>query len=86
MKLISTEPFKALGARVHWPTFPECGIPDGSSQSYMECLVRMAALTMYHPSGTAAMGCDEAECPGVVDSQLRYSQLFTVIKQDTDHR
>lgn len=64
VKLLATKPFRALGAKVHWPSFPECGAPDESSQIYMECLVRMAALTMYHPVGTSAMG-------SVVDSQLR---------------
>ncbi len=36
----------------------------------MECLVRTAALTMYHPAGTAAMGREDNP-DAVVDPELR---------------
>ena len=78
IELLETEPFRSLGARLHWPTFPQCGVNFGSP-AYMECLVRMASLTMYHPVGTNAMGNDDTEdghCPSVVDSQLRLDLLY----------
>lgn len=69
--LIETEPFKALGAQLHWPSFSECGDKRGTQhRAYMECLVRMASLTMYHPSGTCPMGREEDE-RAVLDPQLR---------------
>ncbi len=71
VELLATDSFKDLGAKLHWPTFPECGDQQGiDNQRYMECLVRTAALTMYHPAGTAPMG--HANNPdAVVDPQLR---------------
>lgn len=72
VELLNTEAFRALGAKLHWPTFPECGGKQGSdNQRYMECLVRTAALTMYHPAGTATMG-HEDNPDAVVDPELRF--------------
>lgn len=69
--LIDTEPFKALGAQLHWPSFPECADSRGThNRAYMECLVRMASLTMYHPSGTSAMGKTD-DHRAVLDTRLR---------------
>jgi len=73
VQLVATEPFRALGASVHLPAFPECGPPSLESQFYMECLVRMAAITMYHPVGTNSMGDNPAD--SVVDSKLRVRGL-----------
>ncbi|KZS16816.1 Neither inactivation nor afterpotential protein G [Daphnia magna] len=71
VELLNTDSFRALGARVHWPTFPECGSKQGiENQRYMECLVRTAALTMYHPAGTATMGHKD-DPDAVVDPELR---------------
>ena len=68
---MKTEAFRSLGASLHLPTFPECGAADSSSDTYLECVVRMAAITMYHPVGTNAMGQHPAH--SVLDSKLRSS-------------
>ena len=68
-KLMETEGFRALGASLHLPTFPECGEASATSDTYLECLVRMSAISMYHPVGTNAMGHHPAN--SVVDSKLR---------------
>lgn len=71
VKLLETDAFKALGAKLHWPSFSQCGSNPGiDNKRYMECLVRTAALTMYHPAGTAPMGHpDDSEA--VLDHELR---------------
>lgn len=69
LRLMKTEAFRSLGASLHLPTFPECGAADSSSDTYLECVVRMAAITMYHPVGTNAMGQHPAH--SVLDSKLR---------------
>lgn len=76
MELLSTEYFQTLGAKLHWPAFPQCGEnPGTANQHYMECLVRTAALTMYHPAGTAKMGLmDNKEA--VVDPHFRLDLSF----------
>ena len=68
-RLMDTEAFRALGASLHLPTFPECGAASVASDTYLECLIRMSAISMYHPVGTNAMGHHPLH--SVVDSKLR---------------
>jgi hypothetical protein len=64
--IVRTKAFDSIGAEIQLPRFEDCGIPDTEEVSYLECLVRHAAITMYHPVGTAFMGKG-----GVVDEDLR---------------
>lgn len=58
------------------PEFPDCLTPHEpkpklANDRYLECLIRTAALTMYHPSSTCTMG--RADDPqAVVDPLLRF--------------
>ena len=73
-RLMETEPFKKLGARLTLPQFSECtqqGPPNLDDPVYMECLVRMSAITMYHPASTCSMGNKDDIRSSVVDPSLR---------------
>lgn len=74
MKLIKTEAFQKIGAKIHWPKLKACEnfgpftTDDNNfspSDRYLDCLIRHAALTAHHPGGTCAIGA-------VVDNNLRY--------------
>jgi choline dehydrogenase-like flavoprotein len=71
--LSSSQPFQHLGAKLHLPELKECQHleVDPQSQSYLECIIRTAAITGYHPSGTCKMGSPHDET-AVVDPLLRY--------------
>ncbi|KAG8224101.1 hypothetical protein J437_LFUL001795 [Ladona fulva] len=70
VKVVRTKPFRELGAKVHLPKFRQCWhLPvDLESDEYMECIIRTAAITGYHPGGTCSMGNSSFS---VVDSNLR---------------
>uniref|UniRef100_A0A1Q3FSG1 Putative glucose dehydrogenase/choline dehydrogenase/mandelonitrile lyase gmc oxidoreductase family n=1 Tax=Culex tarsalis TaxID=7177 RepID=A0A1Q3FSG1_CULTA len=74
-KTAATEPFRRMNATIHWPRVRSCANfgpfeedfrTNRPSDRYLECILRVSALTGHHPGGTAAMGRG-----GVVDSQLR---------------
>ncbi|XP_038121670.1 neither inactivation nor afterpotential protein G [Culex quinquefasciatus] len=74
-KTAATEPFRRMNATIHWPRVRSCTNfgpfeedfrTNRPSDRYLECILRVSALTGHHPGGTAAMGRG-----GVVDGQLR---------------
>lgn len=81
-RLIATNSFQSIGAKIHWPRHRSCekfgpfmedAGDDGvatmaSNRRYLECIIRMVAVTSHHPGGTAAIGDNEQS---VVDSRLR---------------
>uniref|UniRef100_A0A8D8N6P5 Neither inactivation nor afterpotential protein G n=1 Tax=Culex pipiens TaxID=7175 RepID=A0A8D8N6P5_CULPI len=75
VKTAATEPFRRMNATIHWPRVHSCANfgpfeedfrTNRPSDRYLECILRVSALTGHHPGGTAAMGR-----AGVVDGQLR---------------
>ncbi|GLH15728.1 Neither inactivation nor afterpotential protein G [Gryllus bimaculatus] len=71
-RMMKTQPFQDLGARLHLPHLNECkhSTPHFEDDAYLECLVRTAAITGYHPAGTCKMG-RTSDPTTVVDSFLR---------------
>lgn len=64
-KTIRQKSFRELGARIHWPKLSECSnfgpfsndfLTNHPSDWYLECILRVGALTAHHPGGTAAIG------------------------------
>lgn len=64
-KTIRQRSFKELGARIHWPKLSECSnfgpfsndyLTNQPSDRYLECILRIGALTAHHPGGTVAIG------------------------------
>ncbi|CAM1294930.1 Uncharacterised protein g1131 [Pycnogonum litorale] len=70
-KLSSTEAFVNAGAKIHFPTHYDCRnyVKSVKNKEYLRCLVRMSAITAYHPLGTCRMG--ERNSNSVVDQYLR---------------
>ncbi|XP_047103177.1 neither inactivation nor afterpotential protein G-like isoform X2 [Schistocerca piceifrons] len=71
-KLVRTKAFQKLGAQLHLPVLSECSnlIPDVRDLLYLECIIRTAAVTAYHPGGTCKMGSLQDNST-VVDNLLR---------------
>jgi len=71
--LSSSQPFQRLGAKLHLPQLEECQHleVDPESLSYLECIIRTAAITGYHLGGTCKMG-SPYDGTTVVDPMLRY--------------
>lgn len=74
IKLIQTDAFKAVDAKIHWPRFNQCknffsadGETDVTDQ-YLECIIRVAAVTAHHPGGSCAIG---QFASSVLDSRMR---------------
>ncbi|XP_021937871.1 neither inactivation nor afterpotential protein G isoform X3 [Zootermopsis nevadensis] len=76
ISLSSSQPFQHLGAKLHLPQLEECQHleVDPQNQSYLECIIRTAAITGYHPGGTCKMGSPHDKTT-VVDPQLRVRGL-----------
>lgn len=72
IKMISTEAFRRLDAKIHWPRLKACenfgpfdeDVSFVPSDRYLDCLIRQGGLTGHHPGGTCSIG-------SVVDSKLR---------------
>lgn len=66
MKLMDSETFERIGARVMWPKLTQCVNIDFQNKfdEYLECVIRTVGMTGHHPGGTCAMG-------RVVDQELR---------------
>jgi choline dehydrogenase-like flavoprotein len=71
--LSSSQPFQHLGAKLHLPMLSECKHleVDPQNLAYLECIIRTAAITGYHPGGTCKMGSPYDDT-AVVDPLLRY--------------
>ncbi|XP_068203990.1 neither inactivation nor afterpotential protein G-like [Palaemon carinicauda] len=78
MRLVRTKAFKGIGASMHLPKYNECTIKGGMDEDddtislyneYVSCIVRMAAITGYHPLGTARIGRRD-DLMAVVDPEL----------------
>lgn len=63
----NSKAMKAIGAKIHLPKLPGCleFMPYHlDNDRYLECLIRSAAMTFHHPTGTAQQG-------SVLDSEFR---------------
>jgi choline dehydrogenase-like flavoprotein len=71
--LSSSRAFQHLGAKLHLPQLAECKHleTDPHNLAYLECIIRTAAITGYHPGGTCKMGSPYDDT-AVVDPLLRY--------------
>lgn len=83
MRLVRTKAFQSLGATAHLPRFEECvgGVGGAAGpgpgedararyREYVNCLVRIGAITGYHPLGTARLGRPD-DPKAVVDLELK---------------
>lgn len=74
MSLISTDSFKAVNAKIHWPKFLNfCRnfLPNDEidvTDQYLECIIRVGALTAHHPGGSCAIG---KSSNSALDNQMR---------------
>ncbi|CAD7092437.1 unnamed protein product [Hermetia illucens] len=78
VKVIMSEPFQSLKAKIHWPKIKNCSaygplnrdfFINEPSDKYLECLIRTVGLTGHHPGGTCSMG---SRLDSVVDNRLRF--------------
>ncbi|KAF4532998.1 hypothetical protein B566_EDAN000687 [Ephemera danica] len=69
VRVAESKAFRKLGARVHLPQLRHCGVSNVRNDGYMECVLRTAAITGYHPAGTCPMGGSGRH--SVLDSELR---------------
>lgn len=74
MDLIATDVFKKVNAKIHWPRFSQCKnfFPSDDelsiSDQYLECIIRVGAVTAHHPGGSCAIG----KSPNAaLDTQMR---------------
>lgn len=65
-----TEAFKAHQGRFYRPKLPACDSLETDSDAYWTCYVRYLSTTLYHPTGTTAMG-PAASGGAVVDAALK---------------
>lgn len=60
--LMETDAFKQVNAKIHWPRFSQCKnfFSDNEeinvTDQYLECIIRVAAVTAHHPGGSCAIG------------------------------
>lgn len=71
--LISTDAFQAVNAKIHWPEFAPCKNFYPSSEvpvtdRYLECIIRVGAVTAHHPGGSCAIG---KSANSALDNQMR---------------
>lgn len=70
----NTKSFVRIGAGLAKTPFPSCKHVKYRSEDYWECFAREYSVSVYHPSGTCAMG--KADDPNsVVDSDLRVKNV-----------
>ncbi|GFT45550.1 glucose dehydrogenase [Nephila pilipes] len=76
-KLGMTKPLRDLGANLFLPSYKHCSSFHQSlkDDKYLECWIRTAALTAYHPVGTCAMESKSANVVGILDRRLRVRGL-----------
>lgn len=73
MELIETDAFKQVNAKIHWPKFSQCKnfLPDDEmniTDQYLECIIRVGAVTSHHPGGSCAIGNSPNSA---LDNQMR---------------
>lgn len=72
MHLMGTNAFRQMNATIHWPKFDQCKNfvhqNDAIADRYLECLIRVAAVTAHHPAGSCAIGSSKKSC---IDSRMR---------------
>ncbi|CAG0922072.1 unnamed protein product [Notodromas monacha] len=70
LKMSNTTAFQRVGSRPYEKPFPGCEAHVLFSDNYIECFLRQATQTIYHPVGTAKMG-PRTDPTAVVDPELR---------------
>lgn len=73
INLIATDTFKAVNAKIHWPQFSQCrnfltNDEINVTDRYLECIIRVGALTAHHPGGSCAIG---KTTNSALDNQMR---------------
>lgn len=76
MDLIATDAFKSVNAKIHWPEYSQCKnfitfTSDDEvnvTDRYLECIIRVGAVTNHHPGGSCAIGKSPNNA---LDSQMR---------------
>lgn len=73
MRLIATDSFKAVNAKIRWPQFGHCrnflsNDENDITDRYLECIIRVGALTAHHPGGSCAIGKSPNSA---LDNQMR---------------
>lgn len=68
LRLIETQPFKKIGARLRDHKVPGCEELQGDE--YWVCYIRTITSTIYHPSGTCKMGATD-DASAVVGPELK---------------
>lgn len=72
--LMATEAFEQVNAKIHWPQFSQCKnfqpTDDESTitDPYLECIIRVGAVTAHHPGGSCAIG---RSANSALDNQMR---------------
>ncbi|KAK4880890.1 hypothetical protein RN001_004209 [Aquatica leii] len=67
-QLLNTTSFKRIGSKMHLPQLRQCSSSNFTRDAYLKCIIRAAAITMYHQAGTCKMGNDTL---AVVDHNFR---------------
>lgn len=74
MDLMETKPFRQMNATIHWPQFDQCknfmemNDVNGVNDRYLECIIRVGAVTAHHPGGSCSVGKTNKSC---IDSRMR---------------
>lgn len=69
-KLIQTEPFKNVGAKIYDRPMTSCETHEFNSDDYWRCAIRIFMVSLHHQVATCKMG-SESDKTAVVDSRLR---------------
>lgn len=70
LKLIETEPFKKVGARLHSIPMPYCAHIRFGTDDYWRCAIKIMAFTINHQAGTNKMG-PQSDPSAVVSPELK---------------
>lgn len=70
LKLVKTEPFKRIGARLHSIPMPYCSHIRFGTDDYWRCVIKIMAFSIQHQVGTNKMG-PESDPTAVVSPELK---------------